>query len=263
MPNFSFKYTNYPTLINYVWAYFIMFSQIKATTSCKRPLFPSPRVVVYYKRADCKCQTTVFGSKNTFFSNVLSSDKGSSFPPVTAAIAFLRCIPINKHRSHSSPTKKSIGKRGTRARFHTRKSFSEITRCRSILLASMSASYFNEETAPDRYLGSNTNIFGLPSREGHLSLVKSDVIVLMSMGLSSVPHNPCSLPVLRMMQQKQSLLEKSLCAVSVSAFNMSLVVRPISSLVVKPNSAAKTPFSRMRLNSNGSLVMGQLFNIKT
>ena len=240
-----------------------MFSQIKATTSCKRSLFPSPRVVVYYKRADCKCQTTVFRLKNTFFSNVLSSDKGCSFPPVTAAIAFLRCIPINKHRSQSSPIKKRIWKRGTGAkRFHTRKSFSEITRCRSILLASMSALYSNEETARDRYLGSNTNIFGLPSREGHLSLVKSDVIVLMSMGLSSVPHIPCSVPVLRMMQQKQSLLEKSLCAVSVSAFNMSLVVRWISSLVVKPNTAAKTPFS-VRSNSNGSLVMGQLFIIKT
>lgn len=82
------------------------------------------------------------------------------------------------------------------------------------------------EKAGDWYfLGINTNIFGLPSREGHLSLVKSDVIVLMSMGLSSVPHIPCSVPVLWMMQQKQSLLEKSLCAVSVRAFNMSLVVR--------------------------------------
>ena len=93
------------------------------------------------------------------------------------------------------------------------------------------------------FLGINTNIFGLPSREGHLSLVKSDVIVLMSMGLSSVPHIPCSVPVIRMMQQKQSFLEKSLCAVSVSAFNMSLVVRWTSSLVVKRNSSEKTLFS--------------------
>ena len=241
-----------------------MFSQIKATTSCKRPLFPSPRVVVYYKRADCKCQTTVFRLKNTFFSNVLSSDKGCSFPPVTAAIASLRCIPITKRFSQLIPKEKDSWKRDTEATtFHTRKSFSEITRCRSILLASMSASYSKKETSCDRYLGCNTNIFGLPSREGHLSLVKSDVIVLMSMGLSSVPHIPCSVTVLRMMQQKQSLLEKSLCAVSVSAFNMSLVVRPISSLVVKRNCDAKTQFSQMRLNSNISLVMGQLFNIKT
>ena len=149
MPCFSFNYTNYPTLINYVWAYFIMFSHIKATTSCKRPLFPSPRVVVYYKRADCKCQTTVFRLKNTFFSNVLSSDKGSSFPPVTAAIASLRCISLDRNSSQSRPKRKGIldakwWNDGTSPkRFHTRKSFSEITRCRSILLASLPTGGWN------------------------------------------------------------------------------------------------------------------------
>ena len=47
----------------------------------------------------------------------------------------------------------------------------------------MSGSYSNKEKARDRCLALNTNIFGLPSREGHLSLVKIDVIVLDVNGL--------------------------------------------------------------------------------